>query len=372
MAGDSDIIISRKQLWRIAIVVAVAAVSIGLLYLLRNALIPVFVSLLLAYLMDPVVGKLQSKYINRSFAIVILAVLLVVTLWVAGTLIVVQTEKEIVDLSKDFPQYLQRAEEKIEPLAQQYLGIETPKNIDEMMSQVGTYVSKLDVSALKPVTDFIGKATSKTLHYLGLLFELIIIPVFLFYFLRDWQDLKNKVKGYIPFAYRDYLVAKFVQIDEVLGAFIRGQLTVCLLLGLMYSVGLWIVGTDLALVIGITSGLAFIVPYMGTILGIVAGTILTLLEFGLSWRILGVFAVFGVAHAIEGGILTPRILGNKVGLSPVVVIIALLVGADLLGFLGILIAVPAAAVLNVFIKDGLERYRKSSFFLEPAKNNPEK
>ena len=361
-----------KRLWRIAIVVAAAGLTIAMLYLLSDALIPVFVALLLAYLLDPMVAKLESKYISRSVAIFILATLTILVVGLTGTILVVQVQKEVIELSKDLPQYLDRLREKIDPLAQQYLGVEIPKSIDDFEAQITNQLSKLDATAFKPVSILVSKITSKTLHYLFWLFNLIIIPVFLFYFLRDWRDLKNKVKEYIPLAYRDYLVAKFGQIDDVMGAFIRGQLTVCVLLGIMYSLGLWIVGTDLAVVIGMTAGLAFIVPYMGTVLGIVAASIMLLLEFGLSWRILGMFGVFAVAHAIEGTLLTPKILGDRVGLSPVIVIIALLIGADLLGFLGILIAVPVAAVLNVFIRDGLERYRKSSFFLEKAKETKAK
>jgi predicted PurR-regulated permease PerM len=356
-----------KQRLRIGIVVAVAAIAIALLYLLSNALIPVFVALLLAYLLDPLVARLESKYISRSVAIFILATIMVVVVGLTGIILVVQVQKEVIELSKNLPQYMQRMQEKLDPLAQQYLGVEIPKSIEDFESQITNQLSKLDASDFKPVSAIITKITSKTLHYVFWLLNLIIIPVFLFYFLRDWTELKVKIKEYIPLAYRDYLVAKFGQIDDVMGAFIRGQLLVCVLLGIMYSLGLWIVGTDLAVVIGMTAGLAFIVPYMGTVLGLVAATIMILLEFGLSWRILGVVGVFAVSHAIEGTLLTPKILGDRVGLSPVVVIIALLIGADLLGILGILIAVPVAAVLNVFIRDGLERYRKSAFFLEKAK-----
>jgi sporulation integral membrane protein YtvI len=354
----------RKQLWRIGVVAAAAAVFVAMLFLLSNALIPVFVALLLAYLLDPLVARLESKYINRSVAIIILAALALVVIFLSGTILVLQVQKEVAELAKNLPQYLERVQQKADPLLQQYLGTELPKSVDEIQNQIASQLSKLDASALKPVSNLIAKITSKTVRIFVWLFSLIIIPVFLFYFLRDWREIKIKVKDNIPLAYRDYLVAKFEQIDDVLGAFIRGQLTVCMILGVLYSLGLWLVGTDLAVVIGMSAGIAFIVPYMGTILGIIAASIMAFLEYGVSWHILAVWVVFAVIQAIEGSVITPKIVGDKVGLSPVIVILALLVGADLLGFLGILVAVPVAAVLNVFIKDGLERYRESSFFLQ--------
>lgn len=353
-----------KKIWRIAIVIVIILAIIGLIYLLRNALLPVFIALLLAYLLDPIVARLESRRINRSVAIFILAALVVIILGGALTILIIQAQREVVELYHNLPDYLARVQDKVAPLVKEYLGRDLPGTFQELLSELKDQVSKIDPATLKPASKFVSQLTSKTLALIGWLLGLLIIPVFLFYFLRDWNQLKTRAKDYIPLAYRDYLVEKFLQIDEALSAFIRGQLTVCLILGIFYSIGLVMVGVDLAVVIGMLSGLAFIVPYFGTVIGIILATIMSLLENGISWQLLGAWLVFAVVQFFESYFITPRIVGKKIGLKPVAVILAVLIGADLFGFLGILIAVPTAAVIKVFLKDALDRYKKSSFFLE--------
>ena len=364
-----------KKLWRIGTAVALVAILIALLYLLRGALVPVFVALFLAYLLDPVIDRMEKR-LNRSAAILILAGVALIVIGVGGVFLVVQAQREIVKVFHDMPQYLTRVQTAANPLAKQYLGMELPKTYEEVVLEIKQQISQVDPAALKPVSTAMTKVvktiTSQTLAFVGWVVGLIIIPVFLFYFLRDWDLLKIKAVEFIPLGYREYLVEKARQVDEVLGAFIRGQLTVCLTLGVLYSIGLLIVGVDLAVVIGLTAGIFFIIPYMGTGIGVVAGTIMALLEYGFSWHVVGVWVVFIVVQTFEGTLLTPRIMGEKVGLSPVVVIIALLVGANLLGFLGLLIAVPLAAVINVFVKDAIVSYQKSPFFKEMPSDREKK
>lgn len=361
----------NKKLWRIGTLIAIILVIIGLIYILRAALLPVCVSLLLAYLLDPLIDRMEKRKLNRSAAILLLAGAALVLIGVLGTFFLVQAEREIVKVAHDLPEYLTRVQLQANPLARKYLGVELPQSYTEILEELKKQAGQVDPSALKPVSSALSRITqeitSRTLAFVGWVVGLLIIPVFLFYFLRDWDILKLRVLEFVPLAYRDYLAEKARQVDEVLGAFIRGQLTVCAVLGVLYSIGLLIVGVDLAVVIGMSAGIGFIIPYMGTAIGVVAATVMSLLEYGVSWQLVGVWAVFVIVQVFEGTILTPRIMGEKVGLSPVVVIIALLVGADLLGFLGLLIAVPLAAVINVFVKDALVRYQNSPFFLEKPK-----
>jgi len=358
---------NSRNIWRIAIAIGAFALFLGLLYLLRDALIPVLVALLLAYMLDPLIRRMESRYINRTTAIIILGLAAIIVVGGVLSFLVIQAQKEIVQLFNDLPEYLARAQTKVEPLARQYLGIHIPKTFDEIFATMKKQIAGIDPATLKPVTALVTKVTSKTVAMASWLVSLILIPVFLFYFLRDWQDMQSTVAQYIPPAHRGYLLEKFRQLDEVLGGFIRGQLTVCVVLGVLYSIGLYIVGINLAVVIGMGSGLAYIVPYMGTALGVIAGSIMSLLQHGLSWHLVGVWGVFAFVQAVESTLVTPRIVGKKVGLKPVVVIISVLIGADLLGLVGILVAVPIAAVLNVFVRDGLERYKKSALFLEKPK-----
>jgi predicted PurR-regulated permease PerM len=359
-----------RKTWRLGIGLAAIAAFMVLLYVLRNALIPVAVAVFLAYLLDPVIDRLQARKIPRSAAIFILAGVLFAAVAVVGGFLAVQAQRELVALFNDLPKYFETIQVKLVPLASQYLHITLPATLSDAINEAKAQLGHIDPAALKPVSNLVGKITRSTLAFVSWALGLVIIPVFLFYFLRDWDKLKAGAVEYMPHSYRDYVVTKARQIDEILGAFMRGQFTVCVILGVLYSVGLMLTGIDLAVVIGLSAGILFIVPYLGTILGIVAASVMALLKFGLSWQLLGVWAAFGAAQLLEGTVITPRIMGDKVGLSPVVVIFALLVGADLLGILGMLIAVPCAAVIKVFVQEGLTKYRGSEFFL--GKDAPDK
>jgi len=357
-----------RRLWRVGLGLLLAALAFALLYWLRRALTPVLVSLLLAYLLDPVVHRLERLRLNRSVAIFILAGVTLAVAAAAGTFFLVQAQEEIVTLSKNLPEYLTRIRTDAEPFAHRYLRISLPKSFDEILQGLISQVSQAPPGTIMPASKAFGRVlgvmTSGTVALASWVVGLLVIPVLLYYFLRDWDELLVWIRDNLPLRFRAYAVEKAGQIDVVLGAFIRGQLTVCLILGLLYSLGLSLLGINLAIIIGLVSGVAFIVPYLGTILGIAAASLMALLEPDPGWKLLGVWAVFGAAQALEGAVLTPRITGKKVGLSPVMVILALLIAGRLLGFVGILIAVPVAAVLKVFVQDALAHYRGSEFFLK--------
>ena len=155
-----------------------------------------------------------------------------------------------------------------------------------------------------------------------------------------------------------------IEVDLRLNAFVRGQIKVCLALSVLYTIGLLIIGIDLAIPIGIISGLLFIIPYLGPVVGLFLSCLLALINFGISWHIIGVLAVFGLSQMLEGYILTPKLIGDSVGLSPLVVMISLLVGASLLGIWGMFLAIPVTAVLSVFAAEWLEHYKSSALFTE--------
>ncbi len=368
----------QKKLWRLGAFAGAIVLFVLLLDLFSAALTPVFIAVFLAYLLDPVIDRLEARKINRSVAIFILAGIVVVTIGFVGVFLLIQAQRELVDLYHELPTYLGRVQKSVSPLLSEHLGVEIPESFhdaveeikkqllsmdDEQAGELSDQVKSIAPTALKPVTYIVTKATSSTLAFVGWVVGLAIIPVYLFYFLRDWDLMKEKAAEYLPLQYRDYVVEKAKKIDEILGAFIRGQLTICVVLGVLYSLGLMIAGVDMAVVIGMFAGLAFIVPYLGTVIGVVAATVMALLESGVSFQLLGVWAVFIVVQLFEGTLLTPKVMGDKVGLSPVVVIFALMAGAGLFGLLGMLVAVPAAAVIKVFVDEGLEKYKKSEIYL---------
>ena len=360
---DKELELTHWRLWQVGLGLALAALALVLLYWLRWTLTPVFVALFLAYLLDPVVHRLR---LNRSVAIFILAGATLAVVIAAGIFLLIQTQKELDTLSDNFPQYLTRVRAEAEPFARKYLRISLPKTFDEILQGLTSQVSQAPPGTIMPASKAFGRVlsvvTSGTVAVASWVVGLLIILILLYYFLRDWDHFLLWIKETIPLRYRDYAVDKGRQIDQVLGGFMRGQLTVCLILGLIYSLGLSLLGVNLAIIIGLLSGVAFIVPYLGLILGITSASLMALLQFGLGWKLLMVWALFGTAHALADVVMAPRITGKKVGLSPAAVIMVLLIGGGLLGFFGILIAVPTAAVMKVFAQDALEHYRKSDFF----------
>ena len=201
---------------------------------------------------------------------------------------------------------------------------------------------------------------------LGWVAKLVLIPVLFFYFLRDWDRLVAKVDHLMPRHVEPVVRRLANESDQVLGAFLRGQLSVMAALAVIYSIGLTLVGIDLALLIGMAAGLISFVPYLGAILGVVAALIAAVVQFG-DWFHPGmVLLVFAIGQATEGMVLTPLLVGDRIGLHPVAVIFAIMAGGQLFGFLGILLALPVAAILMVGVRYLHERYLRSELYGAPG------
>lgn len=346
-----------------AVWVFVGMVALGaLLYLLRAVLTPVFIALVLAYVTDPVIDRFESRRIPRTPAILIFIAILLVLFAGVFFLLAPAVQKEMSSLGKNMPGYIDGIKEQALPFLEERFDVRMPESLEEAVDTISAGTGKLPPDLVKPFAGFMGKVLGNTAYFLLGLLNLILAPVFTFYFLRDFDSMKERIAGLIPLPYKDWTLERMRRVDDVLSSFIRGQLMVCAFLAVLYSVGLWLVGIDLALVIGVVSGFLFIVPYLGTIVGVVAASVMALLEFQDISHLLMVWGVFATVQLIESYLLTPRIVGSQVGLSPVAVILALLIGGGLFGFIGILIAVPAAAVLKIFAGDLVNFYRASGVY----------
>jgi predicted PurR-regulated permease PerM len=189
-----------------------------------------------------------------------------------------------------------------------------------------------------------------------------VIPILAFYLLADFDEILRRSADWIPPRHRAYVVEKGRTANRLISGFLRGQLTVAAVLGVLYAVGFSAIGIDLAVGVGLLGGALSLVPYLGGAVAVLASSVLAILEFGFDWHLAAVLGWYVAVQTFEGFLLTPRIVGESVGLHPGVVIVALLIGGDLFGFLGLLVAVPLAAVVKVFVDEGLELYRRSSFF----------
>jgi len=343
----------NNKLWVFVGVLVFAA----LIYLLNPVLSPFVTGLAIAYMADPAADWLESKGLSRTGAVALCfaALTLVLTLSLVILLPMLMHQAKI--LIGLIPQGLTWIDESLLPWVQTQLGISLA-DIDWKTLWTG-----VDWSATTNfLSGLLGNIGQSSATMLTVLANLVLIPVVTFYLLRDWDKLVANIDSLIPFRHQARVRQLANECHQVLKAFIRGQLLVMLALALMYSTGLMVIGLDLALIIGIVAGLASIIPYMGFIIGIGAALLAAVFQFQDWLPIVGVIMVFGIGQMIESMVLTPLLVGDKIGLHPVAVIFALMAGGQLFGFFGMLIALPVAAVIMVILRHVHGGYMDSDFY----------
>ena len=330
------------------------------LYVLRSVLMPFVAGILLAYLLDPMVEKLQKWKISRLWATLLVCFFAALVILPAFVFLFGMIENQIVMLVKATPKYLGLIMERLRPIL---VGL-TDRFPELQNAQLETMVKANIGNGLK----FVGKLLTSVLTGSFALFNLIslilIMPVVTFYMLRDWGIFVQKFEGLLPKKSKKSIMETMQEINVIISGFIRGQISVCLILGLFYSIGLKLVGLDLGLLVGFIAGLISFIPYIGSITGFVLGTVLAFAQYGDMNHVIYVIAVFVCGQFLEGNFLTPKLVGESVGLHPVWVMFALLAGGVLLGFLGLMLAVPVAAIIGVLVRHGIEKYKQSSLYLD--------
>jgi len=333
-----------------------------LIALLGPILTPFVLAALLGWLGDPLVDRLEASGRSRPVAVTLVFVLMLMLVVLVVLILVPMIERQVVTLIDALPQYREWFMETALPWVEARTGIEItswldPQRLFELVrshwAQAGGVASTL-----------FGYLSSSGFAFLAWVANIVLLPILTFYFLRDWDLLVERVAAMIP---RDHIgtVTRLArESDEVLGAFLRGQFIVMLALGAIYAIGLSVVGLNLGLLIGIIAGLISFVPYLGAATGIVLAVLAALVQAqGFDIKLLAlVGVVFTVGQLIESYILTPRIVGDRIGLHPVAVIFAIMAGGQLFGFVGMLIALPVAAVGNVLLRFAHERYTQSRLY----------
>jgi predicted PurR-regulated permease PerM len=328
-------------------------------------LAPFLVAAILAYICDPLVDKLSEMGYKKfkfgrtlSTVLVMLAVLGAIILLVLILLPLLQ--KQSLLIVERLPILITNLRANIEPWLQTKLGISLA--IDS--AQIRDIITKNWKTAGNILGDVLQAAGSNSLALIGVVANILLLPVVLFYLLRDWDNFIVGIGELIP---RD-LIAKSTEIaqeiDQMLAEFMRGQLTVMVLMSIFYSTGLWLAGLDNALPIGIIAGLLNFVPYLGPALGMGLALLVGALQFSSLSQIVPVLAVFGIGQLIESNLITPKLVGERIGLHPVVVIFALLAGGQLFGFAGVLLALPVAATIAVALKHTKDNYLDSDAYLK--------
>ncbi len=346
--------------WSTKVALAALAALLVLLYFLGPVLMPFAVSAGLAYIGDPLVDRLERR-MSRT-----LAVTLVFTVLVAITLpVLILLLPLLVDQVREFianiPDYLGWIQRTGLPA----LGIELPAEMRLDPENLKRVVSENLPQAGGIARELLGTLSRSGGAFLAFIANLLLIPVVTFYLLRDWDHLIGWIDEALPLRYRDTVRELARESDTVLSGFLRGQLLVMLSLAVLYSFGLWLAGVKLALLIGIGAGLVSFVPYLGFISGLLAAGIAALAQMQGFTPLLYVLAVFGIGQVVESTVLTPSLVGDRIGLHPVAVIFAVMAGGQLFGFTGVLLALPAAAVLAVLLRHAMARWRESGFYGQP-------
>ncbi len=329
-----------------------------LIYLLRNALFPFVAGMVVGYLLDPLADRLEARKCPRGLAAALivgafLAVLIIVILVLAPVL-----SAQIADLIGRLPDYLERIRDFAKPLIAQLRASLTEAQLIQLQEITRNSTGEMVKWAGTVLKGMVGGGAA----LLNVLSLAVIMPVVAFYLLRDWDRIIAHLDGLLPRGSADTIREQMREIDERLSGFLRGQSLVCLILGTMYAVGLTVVGLDFGLLVGMGAGVISFIPYFGTAVGLVVGLGLALAQFSDWLPIALVAGVFAIGQVVEGYVLTPKLVGERIGLHPVWVLFALLAGGTLFGFTGILLAVPAAAVIGVVVRFVIERYRNSPMY----------
>jgi predicted PurR-regulated permease PerM len=344
-----------KPLW---VIIGLGLIAL-LIHLLAPILMPFLLAAVLAYMGDPLADRLEARGMGRTWAVVTVFA----TLSLGGALILLITLPLLIEqlqlLMERLYDGLRWVQSTGLPKLREYLDL--PEQTQPMES-AREAISEHWASAGGILFYLWDKVSGSSLALIAWLANMTLVPVVTFYLLRDWDVLMAAIRNLLPRSIeaRTVLIAK--ECDEILGAFARGQLLVMLALAVVYTVGLWIVGLDLALILGLAAGLASIVPYLGVIVGIGAAGTAAFFQFDGLWPLAGVAAVFGFGQLLESMLLTPLLVGDKIGLHPVMVIFAILAGGQLFGFVGILLALPFAAVIKVMINHLHVYYKQSGFY----------
>jgi len=360
-----------REIWAnrwVKLVVALLGIAIFGYFLhgIRSILTALAVAWVLAYICDPAVDWLERRRFSRTMSVAVLAAFLIVAAVVVVLVMVPVAVLELRDLGRNMPNYGELLSSRWVPAVESALGFKLPSSSDEIRQFFQAHsasVNQIAEALRSPLTDFAKSTLSGVASFITGLLTLIVIPVAWFFLVRDIDRINVGALALIPTRFRAGASGFAKEVDEIVSNFLRGQIVVAAILACLYSLGLWLVAdVPLGLIIGLFAGAAAIVPYLGVVLGVVPALVLAFLQHQDLKHPLLVIAVFAVAQALEGNLITPKVVGDKVGLHPVTVIFALLIWAQLAGILGMLIAIPATAVLQVLLLRWVKHYQAGEFF----------
>lgn len=335
---------------------------------ISSILLPFVLAFVLAYFLHPLAIYLEKKNFSRSAASIFITFLFCFFIVAVFLIFVPILQAQILALMVKVPQFVDVLWIKIKTLI-----LYTKENIpQDQLKQISEAVSKTVFSLFNTMGTNLLKVLTGGLVFFNIISLVLITPVVLFYVLRDWVFVEKKMADLIPLNKKEEVHSIFKEINTALSGFIRGQASVCLLLGVFYGVFLSLIGLDSGLLVGFLSGILSFIPYFGFLTGVILSCLLALVQQASFSLWVGIGLVFLFGQILESYVLTPKLVGNKVGLHPVWVIFALLAGGVLFGFVGVFVAVPVAAIIGVFVRRILKWYRSTPVYLSTQKGAKKK
>jgi predicted PurR-regulated permease PerM len=354
---------------RLALFAGGLVAVVALLIAGRDVFMPLLVGLGLAYLLDPAVTWFTRHGRSRLFGVVVLTVLLALAAAGLVLYVVPAIAAQAQRLMASLPRYAAALEAQFRPWL---AGLEQrfPREYAEVRRRATDSVRENLPHLAASLSAWLARVLSSLVAFLLFLLDLVFVPVFAYYLLIDFPAIKRRALDLVPLPYRALTLERAREVDRAISGFVRGQTTVAAILAVLNSIGLMVLGVPLGLAIGLAAGLANVIPYMSLVVGLLPAAALCWAEYQSGPRVLGVVLLFAATQLLEGAFLSPRILGRSVHLHPVWVLLAIIVGGNLFGLFGMLIAVPAAAAIQVFASHWTAAYRRSRVYLgddaEPA------
>jgi predicted PurR-regulated permease PerM len=340
-----------------------------LVWLLAPILTPFVISALLGWLGDPMVDRLERSGRSRGMSVGLVFGMITLLLALALLVLAPMLWDQVTHLVDSMPRIAAWVTSSAVPWLENRLRVPIARYVD------ANYLLELLQSHWKEAGGIaayvLGHLGASGLALFALIANVALVPVLTFYFLRDWDVMIAQIRDLLPRPYLPTVTRLARESDAVLGSFLRGQFSVMISLGVIYSVGLWLVGLDLGPLIGFVAGMVSFVPYLGAFVGVSSAILATLVQHGDSLHLMLVLGVFAVGQTMEGFVLVPWLVGDRIGLHPVAVIFAIMAGGQLFGFLGVLLALPVAAVSMVLLRHAHEHYRRSGLYGGDAQADPE-
>ncbi len=334
-----------------------------LLWLLGPALTPFVVAALFAYLFNPIIERMEKRGVSRTWSVSVLFLLMTLALVGIVLVLVPFIDRQIANFLQQLPRWVEWAQNVAAPWIEQRFGIGLGEfNSQEVVGMLQSHWKEAGGFA----SNVLGNVSKSGFAIVGWAINLVIIPVAAFYLMRDWNIVVERIHALIPRSVEPVVVRLARESDDTLGGFLRGQLSVMIALGVIYGVGLWAAGISVGPLIGMVAGLISFVPYLGTIVGVAMGIIAALVQYQDLYHVGLVVAVFVAGQMLEGYFLVPKLVGDKIGMHPVAVMFAILAGGELFGFMGVLLALPIAAVVMVLLRYAYERYTQSEMYQDPG------